>query len=816
MLSVTPPQGYQRSPALDASDASQGPAKGTSDEPANGTATGERSVEPSGGLSPRQSNGSRSSNSSGASGGADPSDVNTDSSEPRDSSDPSDLAGNFEDIDSLLANVSGDRSPTITPSEGFDAGPKNRRSKPKKVAGNKKPGNKTQEDKTPRVKPGVDAADAAERSRRARLQAPKGSADAEANLKLTSVTPRQSNRSTNPTTDDHAATAANAGVAIPDSQWQSDATQRKKRLLQRIALGIAGVVVAALLVWSLFAGGGSDSTVAVLPETGIQGVADGAASNQTDADPSGGDRVSDAVAGAVGGDGDQPNLNQDTIDPPTNPPDPIKTPGLDLAATLQPDVISDPSANQSLPPEIADSNPTRPETVRAGQSPVVPLLPSGNTEGPADGDVPTDRGDKDNPSAQSGGGDLTSPFIASTENSLGELSKILQGQGTSLQQIEDIAEIQKERSLIGTPKYFVQRSGREDVDVQRQLSAELTGWKLDNVPLIDAVKDIELLADVPITFSADVFSQARFNLNRPVSLKVEAVSFKEALELVLVEDGLAIEILADGVRIDLPPSDDVVTKTYPQAFCTTEASAKRLRELIVAVTGIKDWEDDERFDLTVTTDAVSVSHKNQQHRVVEALVEKLAAAAQYNNVAQAGAIKETLRPLALSAEGTLGLSPDMKSANPYRRTMRVGSLFRHIRKATDLNVVADWEHLSQSGWFPESPLPGGIDEPTNRRLLDQLGHAMELTTMVVAPNTVMMTTFEHAGRRRDVEVFSVGDVIDNKMKPAQLDRLLTETLGVDQLSPPNAIVIYFAECKCLVANAPQIIQRQLFLIVNEL
>ena len=80
----------------------------------------------------------------------------------------------------------------------------------------------------------------------------------------------------------------------------------------------------------------------------------------------------------------------------------------------------------------------------------------------------------------------------------------------------------------------------------------------------------------------------------------------------------------------------------------------------------------------------------------------------------------------------------------------------------------------------------------------------------------MLTTFENAGKLRDIEVYSVGDVIDTKMKPSQLDQLITETMGVDQLTPPNATVIYFAECKCLVANAPQIIQRQLSLIVDEL
>lgn len=765
--------------------------------------------------------------------------------DPNDSSAPNSLAGNFEDIDSLLANVGGGQ-PAVSGLEDPESEKQRGR---KKTVGKKSAAKKTQ---PTQPKPTHAKANPAQRGRQGKKRAgaqrlkrsdsklPDDPGDAAAKLKLNPVAPRQSQRPDHPGGDGQD-TATGSG--IPEAQWHSDATARKKRLLQRAALGVAGALLGALGVWMFFGGGFGgvgDTEVSVLPGSGDAVVDD--AANKIEAGGAGG-VVDGTVAGVAGAPPRKPN----DINPPAvadgvvaaeSPSGaagavtstPTDRPETDLAAALLPDATPNPSAGQALPPKIVDTGTVEEKEARAGQSPVVPLLPSkvgavsgsgsqdgsgsqnaDAAEGSASGDLALVDGEinDENP------GDLTSPFIASTENSLGELSKILQGQGTSLQQIEDIAEIQKERSLIGTPKYFIQRPGGNEVDVLRQLSAELSGWKLDKVPLIDAVKDIELLADVPITLAADIFSQGRFNLNRPVSLKVEAVSFKEALERVLVDDGLALEILSDGVVIVPQQRDDVVTHSYPQSFCTTEQSAKRLRELIVAVTGINDW-DDERFELNVSTDAVTVSHLDRQHRAIAGLIEKLAAAAQYRNEAEAASIKETLRPLALSAEATLDLSPKLKSVNPYRRTMRVASLFRHLRNATDLNVVADWQHLSQSGWFPSTPLPGGIDEPTNRRLLDQLGHAMELTTVVVAPDTLMLTTFENAGRHRDVEVFSVGDVIDNKMKPVQLDQLLTETLGADQLSPPNAVVIYFAECKCLVVNAPQIIQRQLYSIVKAL
>ena len=90
--------------------------------------------------------------------------------------------------------------------------------------------------------------------------------------------------------------------------------------------------------------------------------------------------------------------------------------------------------------------------------------------------------------------------------------------------------------------------------------------------------------------------------------------------------------------------------------------------------------------------------------------------------------------------------------------MRINSLLRTVRKETKLNTILDWENLSEQGWFPNTRMPGRIDEPTNQALLDQLGHAMEVTNVVVGSDTIMLTTFENAGKLRDIEVYSVGDL----------------------------------------------------------
>ena len=664
------------------------------------------------------------------------------------------LSGNFEDIDSLLANAQ----------QGQD---------------NQKPISKQTSSK-------------AKRRTKSKPQPTQGA--------VSQPRPKGPTNKTSGKTLSADQSKPNEPALIPNSQWDSEAARKKKRILQIVMLALLAIVGIGIGVWALISGGSTDKPIETIAKNDPTAIP---SATNTDADPVSPDSTNPPNQGTppiavdTGDAGDGTNaMATDTTTPNSTPP-----------SELSPQAVVDNTARQSSPPPLEVNTP--PEiTYSDNIGPTDPKDsndPTGNAAPPlANANAP----DK-SPTAADG-----SPLIPSTENSLGKLSEILQGQGTSLKEIEDIAEIQKERALIGTPAYLIERPNRKELNIERQLAAELSGWKLDGVPLIDAIKDLEMLSDVPVTFDPDLFHDGSFNITRPITMKVEAVTFKAALESLVAEDGLSIQSTTTGVLVTAPQVSEVITKSYPQTFCTSENSIGRLRDLIIAVTGINDWDEVEEHKLEVFADSVSVSHRQNEQQQIADLLEKLNAAANYKN--NPAAMKGTLLPLALAAEGTLASSPELKTSNPYQHSMRLGSLFRQVRQVTNLTTIIDWENLAKQGWYPNTIVPGKIAEPTNRQLLEQLGHSMEATTIVIGSDTVMLTTFENAGQQRNIEVYSVGDVIDNKMTAPQLDQLLTETLGIDQLTPPNATVIYFAECKCLVAKAPQIIQRQLHSIVNKL
>ena len=672
------------------------------------------------------------------------------------------ISGNFEDIDSLLANAQQKQK---------NQHPK-RKSKSRNKSKNKPAGKLKLNQPTPNQ-----PASSTSRSKPAATASPD---------KTNSADPQQTQEPS----------------LTPNSQWDSEAARKKKRILQLVTLALLGTAAIGTGVWALIGGGSTDNTDETIAKKDPAAI-----ESPKDVDPESVESVNlpnQETLGSPIKTGDASDKTNVTV------PDTFSTTGETPSASpseLPPTTVADNSASQSKPPPLEINTPSN-STISNNSDPKNRTDQgdsTSNTLTPTMADSTTD---------EASTSEDTSPLIPSTENSLGELSKILQGQGTSLKEIEDIAEIQKERALIGTPTYLIERPDRKELNIERQLAAELSGWKLDNVPLVDAINDLEMLSDVPVTFAPELFHDGSFDILRPITLKVEAITFESALDKLLAEDGLSVQPTATGVTIAEPQNSEVVTKSYPQNFCSNEKSTNRLRDLIIAVTGITDWNDDEKYKLEVLTDSVSVSHRQNEQQQIADLLLKLNAAAGYQN--DPAKMQATLLPLALKADSTLEKPPELKTRNPYQRSMRIGSLFRQVRQATNLITIIDWENLAKQGWYPNTIVPGRVAEPTNRQLLEQLGHSMEATTIVIGPDVVMLTTFENAGKQNDTEVYSVGNVIDNKMTAPQLDQLLTETLGLDQLTPPNAIVIYFAECKCLVAKAPQIVQRQIYLIVKEL
>ena len=132
-----------------------------------------------------------------------------------------------------------------------------------------------------------------------------------------------------------------------------------------------------------------------------------------------------------------------------------------------------------------------------------PAMPSLNEEPPLDS-LPNNGSPIANPAADSA---TTKPSKLSNLDSLrtemGELSELLEQSGTSILEIQDLAEANKEQRLIGIPKYFIKQPEIEQLNFAKQLSLSCGGLRYNDVRLTGVLRDITSITGVPITLDTD-------------------------------------------------------------------------------------------------------------------------------------------------------------------------------------------------------------------------------------------------------------------------------------------------------------------------
>ena len=93
---------------------------------------------------------------------------------------------------------------------------------------------------------------------------------------------------------------------------------------------------------------------------------------------------------------------------------------------------------------------------------------------------------------------------------------------------------------------------------------------------------------------------------------------------------------------------------------------------------------------------------------------------------------------------------------------------------------------------------------------------MGLTSRFVDSNTIEITTFQSAANARELEVYSCHEILSGNMTPEALMQALEGALNFDVNQLNNVRVIYEPECQCVIALAPQLVQRQIQAILDRL
>ena len=401
------------------------------------------------------------------------------------------------------------------------------------------------------------------------------------------------------------------------------------------------------------------------------------------------------------------------------------------------------------------------------------------------------------------------PMPEPKSQSLAEFSRALEESGTLLSDIKDTALLQRELSLIGLPNYFVEPSGKDPIKVGRQLDLIISGLKFDDATVLDVLFELESLSGIPISFDWDSRAVRQSDFDKKISINQKDASIETLLAAIAQE--LALKVSADdiGVTYTAPDELEITNRKWPLELNLNEDSTQLLQRFIIERIAPEAQKAESDVAVAVTADAVAVRHRADVHQRISRLLAEMTSAAKASDATPDG------RPLVLNGQSVLAKPLQLLSSNPFRKPYQLNSLLRRIREATGLKIFVDWKRLGPLGWTPYTQFPGDFNERTAGSALEQVAKSLKATWIVIDEDKVLLTTFEQAAKEGDIEVYPVKHLLSDRLSSGQLKRVLESTL-TKQLTMPEVAVIYFPECECLVARAPQSLHRQMYSILERL
>ena len=718
--------------------------------------------------------------------------------------DPSEpVTTSFDDIDHIL-----DSSTHTKAKSGKNAKRKNARGQLAGAAAN--PASKTER---PRTKAGSSKQPAA-RSGSVHNPKAKQSSKAKQNPKASKNPKTQQNSTAKPTNAQPVPKPASSNQPIlPTDDWTSQASKQRKRAITIIASVVGAIVLSVGIVAAIF-------NYSKKPSDNV--------TNNLTAEPD--DPTTNAESPGIKDPKVESNPSIDTnnlpdttanSDPPveidsTVPPSIGDAPKIVMGEDTLPPVISDVS-----PPTIAADPPTidTPSIDQQDPSSVTQkILPVMN---PLDGmNRPIQTPLVENPNASSVP-KTNLRNLDSLNSNMEDLSDFLSAKGTSIFEIKDLAEANRERRQIGIPKYYIEKPESKKIDVERQLSMTCSGLRYTDTSLLKVLRDITAIIGVPITLDVESIAANGASLNPKIDVDVQEADFGEVIDSILQPLGLTKTMGAHSSLIvksnhndefeqktHLLPDFPVDVATGDEKIDSREVFVGSIQALITPQAWVQETNP---ATIELTDQEVTVSNSAAAHYLISEFITKIQAAITLS--------EDLENPAALQALSTRWNAIAERLAKPAgipKSTARpLVGLLNEIHTQTGVAVIVDWENLLPLGWNPQTRVPGDLSEKDLESTLRQLARSMNLTIRPIDQDTIELTTFEKSAATTNLEVYHMGEILDGQLSEPLALSLIKQALSA-QLRAPNVQSTYEPKCKCWVVLAPQSLQKQMGSVIKKL
>ena len=582
---------------------------------------------------------------------------------------------------------------------------------------------------------------------------------------------------------------------LPNEQWTSDETRKRKRLVTTIVGSIGLLILIGAIIAAITSNlskpdpkvATNDTPVADTPtaETPPNDPAEieptTTQSPETES-PATTDLLNDVVA---------PN-------PDTNP----ATPELEIGEA--PPVLSGIGAT----PPIQTATPTV-EPTETAETP----RPNTSPQSPVTAQSPANVGPLDiNPQTSAATDDIG--LVEAFDNDLGDLTGLLESRGTSLLEIKDLTAAIRNRQVVGLPKYIVTQTDPLKINVEENLLTPIGGLKFDSAPLTKVIRTVSAISGIPITIDVHSIMVAGKSSNPDVSATISETDVAGALNQILTPLGMSHLVQETGLSVGVFDSQDMTEASFdiPAVPGINNDGKKRFLAVIQLFIDPASWErQNDPATISLVDDQIKVRCTQEAQDSIRDLLSRLNASLALSQDANNAEALKAIRSRWESIQANLNRNPGLI----HGRQLEIGSFLNKLHAKSGVNILVDWQNVVKEKWTPRTLLPGNLIEQTVEGVATQLARSMNLTILATDENTLVITTFAHAAKTADLEVYPLAKLLAGKLNSNHLLRLVTESLGT-QLQSEKVRFLLEPNCQCLIVSAPQSLQRQIKALLDRL
>lgn len=289
--------------------------------------------------------------------------------------------------------------------------------------------------------------------------------------------------------------------------------------------------------------------------------------------------------------------------------------------------------------------------------------------------------------------------------------------------------------------------------VALRLASPVEEVQAAQVALVDAIRGISRLANVPVTFDLDAMIALGVNPRMPLQVTTAAGTFETAISELARQCGLAVVIDAGQLIVTAPPESraKLELRRYDVAdLLTPDTTAEKLAELVTTFVLPESWKHNGgTATLRVDAGGLEVEQTELGHKMVERFLTQLRAVRQRKT--------ESGKPMAPSAVPRATLTRRV-TANFFQE-VPLSRILSEWERQTGVKLLVNWRALSESGLVGEPRTTIVVNNEPIARALDQLLLPLGLSFRVVENDVIEIATRRFFNTILQVQFYPVGDLL---------------------------------------------------------